>query len=140
RLRLTASPLVVRAPTVVTLNGARAAVTPEGTVRFATPVRSARFTLEILRAEFPGGTPRRLRHRDAVAIAELDGGGLRLSVPRAGAIHAPCGSAALRAGRTQLPLRASGDVAAFDLGRPLEARGCSGLDLSATPVALRGVP
>jgi hypothetical protein len=139
RLRIAPPPFVVRVPTVVSLNGRRATVAPDGTIAFDAPVRGTKFRLDVLGAAFPGGTPRRLRQRQAVGIAELDGAGLRLSVPRAGPVRAPCGTAALSVGGKPLAFRATGDVAAFDAGRPLEAHGCDGIDLAASPVDVRGL-
>lgn len=140
-LRALAPRFVARAPTLVALNGRRAAVAADGTISFNPPVRGRRFRLDILRAAFPGGTPPRLRRaRAAIAIAELRGAGLRLTVPRSGPLRAPCGSAALRAATTTLGLRVSGDVADLDAGRPLRAFGCGAVALPAAPTPLRGLP
>jgi arabinofuranan 3-O-arabinosyltransferase len=103
-------------------------------------VRGTRFRLDIVRAAFPGGTPGRLRQRRAVAIAEVEGAGLRLSVPRSGRLRAPCGSAAISANGAPLALRAGGDIPALDDGRPLPASGCGPLSLPATRFDVRGLP
>jgi arabinofuranan 3-O-arabinosyltransferase len=139
RLRLVAAPLVVRSPTQVELNGRRATVGADGAVTFPSAIRGTRFRLDIVRAAFPGGTPGRVRQRRAVAIGELRGAGLRLSVPRSGALDAPCGSAALSADGRTLPLRVTGDVAALDAGTPLLARGCTRIDLPASRFDVRGL-
>jgi arabinofuranan 3-O-arabinosyltransferase len=112
----------------------------DGVVTFSSPVRSRRFRLDIVRAVFPGGTPARERQVRAVAIAELRGAGLRLSVPRSGPLRAPCGSAAISANNTVVPMRVTSDVAAFDEGRPLPAKGCQGVGLPGSRFDVRGVP
>jgi len=71
RLRLIVAPFVARTPREVSLNGRRASVGADGAVTFATPVRSRRFRLDLVKATFPGGTPARVRQRRAVAIGEL---------------------------------------------------------------------
>jgi len=139
RLRLVAAPFVARAPTEVSVNGRQAAVGSDGTVTFPSAIRARRFRLDIVRAAFPGGTPGRLRQRRAVAIGELQGAGLRLSVPRSGPLHAPCGSAAISADGRALALRAGGDVAELDAGRPLLARGCATVELPASRFDVRGI-
>jgi arabinofuranan 3-O-arabinosyltransferase len=139
RLRIVAPSFVARAPTEVSLNGSRAKVGGDGSVRFGSPVRGRRFRLEIVDAAFPGGTPGRVRQRRAVAIAELRGAGLHLAVPRAGAVHAPCGSAAIAAGGNVIGLRVAGDVATLDAGRALSARGCAGVELPASRFDVRGL-
>jgi hypothetical protein len=140
RLRLVAPPFVARAPTEVRLNGADAKVGADGAVTFASPVRGRSFHLDIVAAAFPGGTPGRVRQRRAVAIAELRGAGLRLSVPRSGPLRAQCGSAAVSAAGRTVVLRATGDVAALDSGRALLAHGCGGVDLPASRFDVRGLP
>jgi hypothetical protein len=139
QLRLVPAPFVARVPEQVRLNGAQARVAGDGTVTFASPVRGRRFRLEIVRAAFPGGTPRRLRRRRAVAIGELQGAGLALSVPRAGALKAPCDSAAVSANGAPLAMRVTGDVATLDAGRPLAASGCGGIDLPGSRFEVRGL-
>jgi len=138
-LRFVAAPFVARAPTAVRLNGVQAKVGGDGAARFPSAIRSRRFRLEIVSAAFPGGTPARVRQRRAVAIGELVGSGLRLNVPRTGALHAPCGTAAVSANGTNVPLRVTGDVAALDAGQALLARGCGGVDLPASRFDVRGV-
>jgi arabinofuranan 3-O-arabinosyltransferase len=140
RLQLAAPPFVARTPRVVALNGRRASVGSDGVVRFGAPVRGTRFRLDIVLAAFPGGTPGRLRQRRAVAIAEVEGAGLRLSVPRSGTLRAPCGSAAISANGAPIALRAGGDIPALDDGRPLPASGCGPLNLPATRFDVRGLP
>ena len=140
RLRLVAAPFVARTAREVSLNGRRASVGADGIVTFATPVRGRRFRLDIVKATFPGGTPARVRRRRAVAIGELRGAGLRLDVPRAGRLTAPCGRAAVSANRATVALRVAGDVAAFDEGRALEAKGCRGIGLPGSRFDVRGVP
>jgi hypothetical protein len=104
-----------------------------------TPVRGTRFRLDIVRAAFPGGTPGRLRQRRAVGIAEIGGTGLRLHVPRAGALRGDCASAAISANGVTLGLRAHGDIPAFDAGAPLPADGCGTLQLPASRFDVRGL-
>jgi arabinofuranan 3-O-arabinosyltransferase len=140
RLRLVAPPFVARTPRVVALNGERATVAGDGTVTFDRPLHGRRFRLDIVRAAFPGGTPGRLRQRRAVAIAELRGAGLHLSVPRSGPLRAPCGSAAVSANGVTLGLRAAGDIPALDDGRSLPATGCAPLRLPAARFDVRGLP
>ena len=123
RLRLVPAPFVARVPREVRLNGRTATVADDGTVTFASPVRARRFRLDIVRAAFPGGTPAQVRQRRAVAIAELRGAGLRLTVPRSGPLHAPCGSAAISANRTVVAMRVTSDIAAFDEGRAAAGEG-----------------
>jgi arabinofuranan 3-O-arabinosyltransferase len=139
RLRLVAPPFVARAPREVKLNGSQAKVGGDGAVTFAKPLHGTRFRLDVVDAAFPGGTPGRVRQRRAVAIAEVQGGGLRLSVPRSGPVRAPCGTAAVTAGARTIPLRATGDVASLDAGRALPAQGCQGVELPASRFDVRGV-
>jgi hypothetical protein len=140
RLRLVAPPFVARTPRLIALNGRRAAVGNDGVVRFATPVRGTRFRLDIVRAAVPGGTPGRLRQRRAVGIAEIEGAGLRLSVPRTGTLRAPCGSAAISANGATLGLRLGGEIAGLDAGEALRAEGCRALALPASRFDVRGLP
>ena len=139
RLRLVPAPFVARAPRRVKLNGTPAAVGGDGTVTFPAPVRGTRFRLDIVDAAFPGGTPGRARQRRAVAIGELQGAGLRLSVPRAGALRAPCGSAAVSADGATVALRVIGDVATLDGGGALLARSCGAVALPAARFDVRGL-
>jgi arabinofuranan 3-O-arabinosyltransferase len=140
QLRLIAPAFVVRTPRVVALNGRRATVGSDGVVRFGAPVRGTRFRLDIVSAAFPGGTPGRLQQRRAVGIAEVDGAGLRMAVPRSGGLRAPCGSAAISADGRTLGLRVTGEVAAFDAGAPLAADGCAPLQLPSSRFDVRGLP
>ncbi len=112
------------------------AVGAGGVVSLPAAVRGRAFRLEVVNAAFPLGTTARDTQRRAVGIAELRGGGLRLSVPRRGRLRAPCGAAAITAAGRRLVLAVTATVADLDSGRPLRARGCGALALPAASFVL----
>jgi hypothetical protein len=131
RLRLLASPLTVRRPTVVQLSwpgGATAPlpVSPDGVLTLPRPVRARGFRLTVLDAAFPADATAQQRNAKAVGIGALTVPGLApVRIPVTGALRAPCGTVAIAIGASRVPLEPSGTVAQLDAGRPMPARACA---------------
>jgi hypothetical protein len=131
RLRLLASPLPVRRPTLVQLSwpgGTTPAlpVAPDGSVRLPRPVKARSFRLAIVGAAFPPGTTAQQRQAEAVGIGSLSVPGLApVRIPATGHLRAPCGTVAIAIGARRIPLAPSGSVGQLDAGDPLRAHVCA---------------
>jgi hypothetical protein len=134
----------VRVPSRVrlTVDGRRGppvAVGGGGAVALPAAVTGRRFRLDVLAARFPRGTPARVRQRRAVGIGEVRAVAVAApGPPRTGRVELPCGIARVDVGGRTYNLRATGDRAAIDAGRPIRLRGCGRLALPARDVTLTG--
>ena len=133
RLRLGASPLPVRRPTVVRLSWSAGATPPlpvaaDGTVTLPAAVRARAFRLTILQARIrrrDTGARARRRRRSGSARSRSRGWS-RSRSPAPARCGLGCGAASIAAGTQIVPLQVSGTVAQLDAGLPLRARSCAG--------------
>jgi hypothetical protein len=139
RLRLVASALPVRRPTMVRLSWpggeSRAiAVGAGGQVVLPAPVRARAFRLTVLATARPAGVSTAMR---GVGIASVMVPGLApVRVPRGGALRGRCGDVRMDVSGRPVELRVSGAVAALDAGTPLRATGCGSATM---PAGIQGV-
>ena len=123
----------MRRPTLVRLRWGRDNATPAlrvgagGSVNLPRPVRARSFELEVLDAGFAPDVPAARRRIRAVGIAEIEGvRGLPAVRGGSGELAGRCGALSARVGARTFRLGVTAGRAAFESGRPLQARQCGG--------------
>ncbi|MGA2008915.1 MAG: alpha-(1-_3)-arabinofuranosyltransferase family protein [Solirubrobacteraceae bacterium] len=146
RLTIAPSAMVVRRATRVALSFSGGAtgplvVGPGGTVTLPRPVTARAFRLTILSAAFPAGATAQQRQALAVGIGALSVPGIpAVSIPIAGALHAPCGTVAIAVDGRSVAMAPVGTVAQLDAGRPLPARACAPVSMAAGVAQISSLP